>query len=85
MPTLTPTQLNFFHENGYLKLTAAEHNLVSPAQLQQWTNEVRSWPLEKGKWMPYFEVTSDGTRQLMRTEHFVDFHAPFKDLVCGDE
>ncbi|PLB38352.1 phytanoyl-CoA dioxygenase family protein [Aspergillus candidus] len=84
MPTLTPAQLAFFHENGYLKLTAAEHNLVSPAQLQQWTNEVRSWPLEKGKWMPYFEVTSDGTRQLMRTENFVDFHEPFRDLVCGD-
>lgn len=84
MTTLSQDQLDFFHENGYLKLTAAEHGLVTPTQLQQWTHEVRTWPLEKGKWMPYFEVTADGTRQLMRTEKFVDYHDQFRDLVCGD-
>ncbi|OJJ62929.1 hypothetical protein ASPSYDRAFT_28542 [Aspergillus sydowii CBS 593.65] len=84
MATLSQEQLTFFHENGYLKLTAAEHGLVTPTQLQQWTHEVRTWPLEKGKWMPYFEVTADGTRQLMRTEKFVDYHDQFRDLVCGD-
>lgn len=84
MATLSQEQLTFFHENGYLKLTAAEHGLVTLTQLQQWTHEVRTWPLEKGKWMPYFEVTADGTRQLMRTEKFVDYHDQFRDLVCGD-
>ncbi|KAL2811868.1 hypothetical protein BJX63DRAFT_422101 [Aspergillus granulosus] len=83
-PTLTQTQLSFFHENGYLKLTAAEHGLVSPADMQQWTHEVRTWPLEKGKWMPYFEVTAQGTRQLMRTEKFVDYHTQFRNLLCGE-
>ncbi|KAL2831853.1 hypothetical protein BJY01DRAFT_254138 [Aspergillus pseudoustus] len=82
--TLTPEQLSFFRKKGYLKLTAAEHGLVSPAEVQQWTNEVRSWPLERGKWMPYFEVTATGTRQLMRTEKFVDYHTQFRELLCGD-
>lgn len=84
MTTLSQENLDFFHENGYLKLTVAEHGLVTPTQLQQWTHEVRTWPLEKGKWMPYFEVTADGTRQLMRTEKFVDYHDQFRDLVCGE-
>ncbi|KAL4897667.1 hypothetical protein BDV59DRAFT_197943 [Aspergillus ambiguus] len=84
MVTLTQSQLSFYRDGGYLHLKAAEHDLVSPAELQQWTDDVRTWPLEKGKWMPYFEITPEGKRQLMRTEKFVDYHPQWKELICGD-
>ncbi len=35
--------------------------------------------------MPYEEVNFRGERQLMRTEHFVDDHCGFQDLLCGSE
>lgn len=73
-----------FHRDGYLLVRAEEHGLVTPENLQAWTKEVREWPLEKGKWMPYHEVTASGTRQLLRTENFVDYHPGFHTLLCGD-
>ncbi|KAF9892878.1 hypothetical protein FE257_000467 [Aspergillus nanangensis] len=84
MVTLSEPQLTFYRENGYLHLKASEHNLVSPAELQSWTEDVRTWPLEKGKWMPYFEITPEGKRQMMRTENFVDYHPQWNELVCGE-
>lgn len=73
-----------YHCEGYLLLRATEHGLVAPSDLQQWTREVREWPAEKGKWMPYHEVNTSGQRQLMRTEKFVDYHDGFNRLLCGD-
>ncbi|KAF7167781.1 hypothetical protein CNMCM6106_003224 [Aspergillus hiratsukae] len=79
----SPAQIASYHENGYLLLRYSEHGLVDPAALQRWTQEVKSWPREKGKWMPYDEINIHGERQLMRTEKFVDYHADLKELVCG--
>lgn len=73
-----------FHRDGYLVLRAEEHGLVDPKELQAWSKQVREWPLETGKWMPYHEVNVHGQRQLLRTENFVDFHAEFHALLCGD-
>ena len=70
----TPEQIAQYHKDGFLILRVQEHGLVDPQQLQQWTAEVRSWPKEHGKWMPYEEVNSNGEAQLMRTENFVDYH-----------
>ncbi|KAL2872001.1 phytanoyl-CoA dioxygenase family protein [Aspergillus lucknowensis] len=84
MSTPTPEQIVSYHKNGYLLLGRSEHNLVDPAALQEWTREVKSWPREKGKWMPYDEININGERQLMRTEKFVDYHPRFKDLLYGD-
>jgi len=75
--------LEQYHRDGYLLLRANEHGLVDPQKLQSWTREVREWPLEKGKWMAYHEVNVNGTRQLLRTENFVDYHQRFQDLLCG--
>lgn len=80
---LSQQQIDQFHEDGYLLLRESEHKLVDPAKLQQWTNEVQSWPREKGKWMPYEEITPSGEKQLMRTEKFVDYHEHFNELLCG--
>jgi len=73
-----------FHRSGYLLVRAEEHGLVQPENLQAWTQQVREWPVVKGKWMPYHEVNTDGTRQLMRTENFVDYHSDFHALLCGN-
>jgi hypothetical protein len=58
--------------------------LVSPRDLQAWTGEVRDWPREKDKWMPYDEINAKGERQLMRTENFVDYHDRFRGLLYGE-
>lgn len=84
MYSLSPEQVQFYKENGYLLLRVQEHQLVDPVELAQWTDEVRSWPRVKGKWMPYDEININGERQLMRTENFVDYHADFNHLVCGE-
>ena len=78
-----PEQIAQFHRDGYLLLRVQQHGLIKPEDLQAWTEQVREWPIEKGKWMPYQEVNTDGTRQLMRTENFVDYHPCFHDLLCG--
>ncbi|EXJ77965.1 hypothetical protein A1O3_09124 [Capronia epimyces CBS 606.96] len=83
-PTPTAAQVEQFHRDGYLVLRANEHGLASPKKIQAWTKEVREWPLAPGKWMPYHEINVNGTRQLLRTENFVDYHDHFHTLLCGD-
>ncbi|KAJ5646486.1 hypothetical protein N7490_002858 [Penicillium lividum] len=85
MNTLTADQVAFYHKNGYLLLRLNEHQLVDPTALKQWTEEIKAWPREKGKWMPYDEINMNGERQLMRTERFIDFHPQYKELVCGEK
>lgn len=80
---LSQQQVGSFHEQGYLIVRASEHKIVKPDDLRKWTTEVKSWPKEKGKSMPYEEVTASGKRQLMRTEKFVDYHDQFNELLCG--
>lgn len=81
---LSEDQLTFYHDYGYLVLRAKDHVLVDdPSTLKKWAEQVRTWPLDKGKWMPYFEVTASGDRQPMRTENFVDYHEEWKKLICG--
>jgi 2-aminoethylphosphonate dioxygenase len=82
---LNAEQIGQYHTEGFLLVRAEEHTLVEPTKLQAWTNEVRSWPRERGKWMPYDEVNAQGEKQLMRTECFVDYHAELKKLLCGEE
>ncbi|GAM36225.1 hypothetical protein TCE0_018f05152 [Talaromyces pinophilus] len=84
MYTLTPSQVESYHCDGFLLLRVGEHKLVDPVKLAKWTEEVKSWPRVKGKWMPYDEINIKGERQLMRTENFVDYHDDFKKLVCGE-
>lgn len=84
MYNLTAAQVESYHRDGFLLLRASEHHLVDPTELAYWTEEVKSWPREKGKWMPYDEINIKGERQLMRTENFVDYHENFRKLVCGE-
>ena len=84
---LDQEQLASFRRSGYIVLRANEHHLLqTPTDLQTWSDEVRNWPLEesRGKWMPYFEDTPAGDRQIMRTEKFMDYHTGLRHLLQGD-
>lgn len=83
--TLKPEQIADYHDKGFIILRTAEHGLVDPVRLQQWTAEVKGWPNDKGKWMHYEEVNSQGQRQLLRTEKFVDYHQGLLDFLCGSD
>lgn len=60
---LVPEQIAHFDQQGFLVLRAEEHNLINPADLQKWTEEVKHLPRELGKWMPYDEITPSGAFQ----------------------
>ena len=68
MMTLSPAQLSFFAENGYLilnDLLTAEEKL----NIVAWSNEVKSWPEDSELgYLPYQEVDSKGKLVLCRTE-----------------
>ena len=83
MTTLTPEQVAFYQEQGYLLLRASEHDFITPRELKEWTDEIASWPRVSGKWMPYDEVNVEGEAQLMRTEKFADYHDGYRELLFG--
>ncbi|KAH8702305.1 hypothetical protein BGW36DRAFT_372558 [Talaromyces proteolyticus] len=81
---LSQEQIDSYHKEGFLILRAHEHQLLeNPHDLQVWSEEVKAWPREPGKWMPYDEKSSTGERILMRTENFVDWHPQLQGLICG--
>ncbi|KAG4428914.1 hypothetical protein IFR05_015601 [Cadophora sp. M221] len=82
--TLTQQQVDFYNDQGFLLVRAAEHGLVNGKDLQLWASQVHDWPKERGKWMPYDEINVNGERQLMRTEKFVDYHPAFDGFLRGD-
>ncbi|QIX00973.1 hypothetical protein AMS68_006490 [Peltaster fructicola] len=82
---LSAKQIERFDVDGFLILRQEEHRLIEPSLLQAWTTEVKSLPRLCNKWMPYDELTSNGTRQIMRTENFADFHEGFASLLHGNE
>ncbi|KAI1432951.1 hypothetical protein GGR50DRAFT_688635 [Xylaria sp. CBS 124048] len=81
---LSNAQVEQYHRDGFLLVPVTEHRLVDGKQLKAWTDEVRNWPREVGKWMPYDEINIHGEKQLMRTENFVDYHADFDALLRGE-
>ena len=83
--TLTSEQIAKYHKDGYLLLRVEEHNLIDPQALQTWTAEVKGWPKENGKWMPYEEINQNGDPQLLRTEKFIDYHPQFQNFLCGSD
>ncbi|MBE3044427.1 hypothetical protein IMZ48_18035 [Candidatus Bathyarchaeota archaeon] len=84
MTTLTAEQVASYLEQGYLVLRASEHDLVTPEELKEWTDEIANWPRVRGKWMPYDEINAEGQAQLMRTEKFADYHDGYRGLLLGD-
>ena len=85
-PTITDEQRTSFESDGFLHIPHEQHNLIGDVnELQNWTEDILSWPRDKGKWMPYDELNTKGNRQIMRTEKVVDYFPPVKLLLCGDK
>jgi hypothetical protein len=84
MVILTKKQLEDYSTDGYLILRNNEHSLITPSSLKTWTNEVFAWPSRPGKWMPYNEVSTTGTTQLMRTEKMADYHPQLGALLFSE-
>ncbi|KAI5777425.1 hypothetical protein EDC01DRAFT_404937 [Geopyxis carbonaria] len=82
---LTPEHKAFFEREGYLHLKQEEHGIVNAPELLKWTEDVISWPPEKGKWMVYDEINTKGERQAMRTEKITDFHPEIRNFMEGDK
>ena len=76
---LTPPELNTWKEQHHLHLKQP-FTADQVAQIVDWTNRVELWAEEPGKWMKYFEGEN---RQLCRVENFIEFHAGFNELICG--
>lgn len=47
--------------------------------IQRWVQEVQQWP-ENGDWLHYREMTDSGPK-LCRTENFVPFHTPLREIL----
>ena len=75
----------FWKENGFIHLK--NHLSQEKAEsIGNWVLEVDSWPETPGKWMKYFERSSNGNnRQLCRVENFIPYHDEFKNFLCGKE
>lgn len=82
--TLTPEDLQSFHENGYL-LVRGFFTEPETHTLQKWAQEVHDLPRTHGvPWMPYEEVNGKGIRVLCRTENFANSHPGFNSFLRGE-
>lgn len=81
MDQLTREQLSFWNENGFLLLS----DFLSEQEkrdIVRWTSEIAEWPETPGKWMKYFEASSEaGKKQLCRVENFVPYHESYADFL----
>jgi hypothetical protein len=79
--TLSQCQLDFWQENGYLKVTnLLSYENVTPTEIDKWVDEIAAWPKTEGKWLLHWEMTEKG-RTLSRAENFTDYHAGLRS-VC---
>lgn len=80
---LSDQQIEFYNEKGYLiisdLLTDDEKRDAIKAAA-----EIKAWPETAGKWMHYYERTSNG-RQLCRTENFTPYHEGVLQLVLSEK
>jgi len=77
----TDEELSFFKKNGFLILPLSKHKLFDPEVLYKWAYEIKNWPKEKGKWMAYDEINSEGERQMMKVEYFSHWHDGMSHLM----
>lgn len=79
---LNPDQIADFHRLGYIHLS----NVFTPAQvtrLKRAATDLGELPETVGKWMKYFETSSDNTRLLCRVENFAQYQRELGSLVNG--
>lgn len=74
---ITTPQIDSYRHNGWLlcrPFVGAEIR-----DIQRWVQEVQQWP-ENGDWLHYREMTDSGPK-LCRTENFVPFHTPLREIL----
>lgn len=78
---LTRAQLASWEENGFLKIEGwfAAQEISA---LREAVAELEALPETAGKWMKYFEQTTNG-RQLCRVENFIGYQLQLAQLVSG--
>lgn len=76
---LTKQQLTHWQTRGCLHLSG----FFEPERLATWTQELESWPETAGRWMKYFETSTDGSnpRMLCRVENFLEHHEGWRGVL----
>ena len=74
----TPDAVTFYKERGWVLIDTL--NQEQTQQLQNWVDDVASWPLGGGEWIHHREMTESGP-QLARTENFTPFHDGLRALL----
>ncbi len=74
----TPDAVAFYKERGWVLIDTL--NQEQTQQLQNWVDDVASWPLGGGEWIHHREMTKSGP-QLARTENFTPFHEGLRALL----
>ena len=83
---LTADQIGVFRETGFVFVPG----LIGPAkiaELQSWATEIQTWPEIPGKYMMYFEDSSNepGARVLNRAEDLTSYHDGLHALMESSE
>jgi 2-aminoethylphosphonate dioxygenase len=80
---LNEKQMTFWKKEGFIVLNDFLSQEIKN-ELNQWCDELTSWPEAPGKWMKYFEINAGNERQLCRVENFIDYHQGMNDIAQGD-
>nr|D0E8I4.1 RecName: Full=2-aminoethylphosphonate dioxygenase; AltName: Full=2-oxoglutarate dioxygensase; AltName: Full=Alpha-ketoglutarate/Fe(II)-dependent dioxygenase PhnY [uncultured bacterium HF130_AEPn_1]ACU83549.1 2-oxoglutarate dependent dioxygenase PhnY [uncultured bacterium HF130_AEPn_1] len=84
MSYFTQEQKTQWKDNGFVHLKGFLNEALAQ-DIKDWTQELYEWEEAPGKWMKYFETSSDtGERLLCRVENFIDYHKGIKGFLCGE-
>jgi predicted HD phosphohydrolase len=73
---LSAAQIQFFHENSYLKIqNLLPYYSMSADDVSTWIDDISTWEPSTDKWIIQYEASKESLgKQLCRAENFVDFH-----------
>lgn len=81
MVALDEKQLEFWRQNSYVVIPALFRDQIE--QIQQWSDEVASWPRNDSKWLTNHE--KDKPTQLSRRENIVPYHTGIAGILNGED
>ncbi len=79
---LSTEQLQSWNENGCIHIPNFIDNV---GEMRLWTDELIDLPETPGKWMKYFETSTDNSdpRMLCRIENFIEFHEGWSSIILS--
>ncbi len=72
--------LEHYRTNGWLLTNTLDQAGV--VELQQWVDDISSWPDDGGDWLHHRELTDDGPK-LCRSENLIPFHDGLRALLTA--